>query len=162
MVLEELRGPRRAERLRYRRFVEEGLVREVDNPFEAVKWQAVLGDESFVQKLRDRVKGLHRERREVTSLRKATPGMDAEVIVSKVARKYRLDPKRLLARGERGLHARNVAMWMIWERGDKSLREIGELFGGLDYAAVAQRIRRFRLAHDGATTRKLLTEMSNV
>ena len=29
---------------------------------------------------------------------------------------------------------------MIWETGNKSLREIGELFGGLDYAAVAQRI----------------------
>jgi hypothetical protein len=32
--------------------------------------------------------------------------------------------------------------WMVWETGSKSLREIGELFGGLDYAAVAQRIRR--------------------
>jgi hypothetical protein len=31
----------------------------MENPFEAVQWQAVLGDESFVQKLRDRVKGLH-------------------------------------------------------------------------------------------------------
>src|SRR6266487_2654157 len=37
MVLGELRGPKRAERLRYRRFVEEGLVREVKNPFEAVR-----------------------------------------------------------------------------------------------------------------------------
>jgi chromosomal replication initiation ATPase DnaA len=142
--------------------VEEGLVREVENPFEAVKWQAVLGDESFVQKLRDRVRGLHRERREVTSLRRATARMEAEEILNKVARKYELDPKRLLARGERGLQARNVAMWMIWERADKSLREIGELFGGLDYAAVAQRIRRTRLAHDRATARKLLEEMSNV
>ena len=35
------------------------------------------------------------------------------------------------------LHARNVAMRMIWETGNKSLREIGRLFGGLDYAAVA-------------------------
>ena len=51
MVLEELSGPRRAERLRYRRFVEEGLLREIENPFEAVRWQAVLGDESLVQKL---------------------------------------------------------------------------------------------------------------
>jgi len=31
-------------------------------------------------------------------------------------------------------------MWMVWETGSKWLREIGELFGGLDYAAVAQRI----------------------
>ena len=162
MVLGELGGARKGERVRYRRFVEEGLVREVENPFAAVRWQAVLGEESFVQKVRDRVRGLHKERREITSLRKATPSMEPAKVLNKVAKKYELDPKRLLARGERGLHARNVAMWMIWETGTKSLREIGELFGGLDYAAVAQRIRRTRLAHDGATVRKLLAEMSNV
>jgi putative transposase len=162
MVLGELGGARKGERVRYRRFVEEGLVREVENPFAAVRWQAVLGEESFVQKVHDRVRGLHKERREITSLRKATPSMEPSKVLNKVAKKYELDPKRLLARGERGLQARNVAMWMIWETGTKSLREIGELFGGLDYAAVAQRIRRTRLAHDRAAARKLLVEMSNV
>jgi len=47
-------------------------------------------------------------------------------------------------RDERGLQARNVAVWIIWESGSKSLREIGELFSGLDYAAAVQRIRRTR------------------
>jgi hypothetical protein len=51
---------------------------------------------------------------------------------------------------------------VIWESGSKSLREIGELFSGLHYAAVAQRIRRTRLAHDAQTNRKLLKEMLNV
>src|SRR6266566_3853181 len=89
MVLDELRGPRRAERLRYRRFVEEGLLREVENPFDAVQWQAVLGDESFVQKLRDRVKGLHKQRREITSLRKAAASIDADKILERVAERYK-------------------------------------------------------------------------
>ena len=43
----------------------------------------------------------------------------------------------MVAPGERGLRAKNVAMWTIWVSGTKSLREIGEIFGGLDYAAVA-------------------------
>jgi chromosomal replication initiation ATPase DnaA len=73
-----------------------------------------------------------------------------------------VESKRLLQRGEHGLEARNVAMWMIWESGSKSLREIGELFSGLDYAAVAQRIRRARSAHDAQTNRKLLKEILNV
>ena len=60
----ELRGPGRAQRFRYRHFVEKGLLREIENPFEAGRWQAVLGDESLVQRLWDRVKGLQ----------KATPG----------------------------------------------------------------------------------------
>jgi chromosomal replication initiation ATPase DnaA len=73
-----------------------------------------------------------------------------------------VEPERLLRRGERGLHARNMAMWMIWESGSLTLREIGEFFGGLDYAAVAQRIRRTRLACKPATKAKLLGEMLNV
>lgn len=162
MVLDELRGPKRAERLHYRRFVEEGLLRETENPFEAVQWQAVLGDDSFVQKLRDRIKGLHKQQREITSLRKAMRSIDPEKMLERVAKKYRVDRKRLLARGERGLHAKNVAMWMIWESGTKSLREIGELFGGLDYAAVAQRIRRTRSSHDAIAARKLIATMLDV
>jgi hypothetical protein len=41
------------------------------------------------------------------------------------------------------------------------LRQIGELFGGLDYAAVAQRIRRARNKYSEKEARALLTEMSN-
>ena len=162
VVLGELGGPRRGEQLRYRRFVEEGLVREIENPFAAVQWQAVLGDESFVQKLRDRVKGLHKERREMTALRQGMHKAKPDEVLKKVARKYQLNVKCLVESRERGLEARNVAMWMIWETGERSLGEIGELFGGLDYAAVAQRIRRTRLKYDRKRTRKLLGEMSNV
>jgi len=75
----------------------------------------------------------------------------AEEVLEKVARKFKVETGLLLRKGERGLEARNVAMWMIWETGTRSLREIGELFGGLDYATVAQRIRRTRLAHSART-----------
>jgi len=162
MVLGELRGPRRAQRLRYRRFVEAGLLKEIENPFEAVRWQAVLGDESLVQKLRDRVKGLHKQRREITSLRGTLPSVDPEKILQKVAKKYGVERQRLVARGERGLQAKNVAMWMVWETGRKSLREVGELFGGLDYAAVAQRIRRTKSTYNPNSARRLISTMLNV
>ena len=162
MVLGELRGPGRAERLRYRRFVEEGLLREIENPFEAVRWQAVLGDESLAQKLRDRVKGLQKQGREITSLRRALPSVDPQKILQRVAKKYGVDPQRLVAPGERGVQAKNVAIWMVWETGSKSLREIGELFGGLDYAAVAQRIRRTKATYNPIAAQRLITAMLNV
>ncbi|PYJ68422.1 MAG: hypothetical protein DME76_12350 [Verrucomicrobia bacterium] len=157
--------PSRAERLRYRRVVEERLLREIENPFEAVRWQAVLGDESWVQKLRDRLKGLHKQRREITSLRRAMTAIDPidpEKIVQRVAEKHQVDRERLLSRRERGLYTRRVAMWMIWESGTKSPHEIGELFGGLNYAVVAQRIRRTRLSHDANAAQKLKAKMLNI
>src|SRR5437667_73058 len=41
-VLGEIGGALKQRRLRYRRFVEEGLLREIENPFEAVQWQTAL------------------------------------------------------------------------------------------------------------------------
>ena len=111
--------------------------------------------EKFARSFRAR-----RERRERRG--KAAASIEPDRILQRVAEKYRVDRERLVARGERGLHARNVAMWMIWETGNKSLREIGELFGGLDYAAVAQRIRRTRSSHDSIAARKLKATMLNV
>jgi hypothetical protein len=35
---------------------------------------------------------------------------------------------------EYGLQARSVAMWAIWELCELTLREIGGLFNGMDYA----------------------------
>jgi chromosomal replication initiation ATPase DnaA len=57
---------------------------------------------------------------------------------------------------------KNVAMWMVWETGSKSLREIGGLFGGVDYAAVAQRIRRTKSTYNPIAARRLLTAMLNI
>jgi hypothetical protein len=53
-------------------------------------------------------------------------------------------------------------MWMVWETGSKSLREIGELFGGLDDAAVAQRIRRTKSAYNPIAAPRLTIAMLNV
>jgi len=50
----------------------------------------------------------------------------------------------------------------VWETGSKSLREIGELFGGLDYAAVAQRIRRTKSTYNLIAAWRLITAMLNV
>ena len=149
------------QRLEYRRFVEEGLLREVENPFELVRWQAVLGDESFVQKVRDRLSKMGRGSREIKSARRMEPAIGWEQVVQRVAKKYRVEKKQLIE-GEHGLEARNVAMWMLWEGGGRTLREIGELFGGIDYAAVAQRVRRARQAHNEKSALRLRQEILNI
>jgi chromosomal replication initiation ATPase DnaA len=68
---------------------------------------------------------------------------------------------RLRAKGDRGLEARNVAMWLTWEKCGLSQRELGELFGGMNYAAVAQRLRRLEPG-SRQMAEKILKEMSNV
>jgi len=162
VVLGDLTSSSQARRMEYRRFVEEGLLREIENPFHAVKWQAALGRETFLRKIADRMKRMHGHRREITSLRQAIELAAPETILSKVARKFRLSPQLLTERGGHGLKARNVAMWIVSERSGLTLRQIGDLFGGLDYAAVAQRIKRTRDKYSEEEARALLKEMSNV
>jgi REP element-mobilizing transposase RayT len=162
LVLEELDGIGHDNHIAYRRFVEEGLLREVTNPFAAVQWQAVLGSESFLRRIRDQMKRKHHQGREVTALRKAFRDTKPELLLATVAKKLKVEPERLCQIGDRGLRARNLAMWMVWECSGVTLREIGELFGGLDYAAVAQRIRRVRSGYSNKEAQELLERMSNV
>lgn len=162
MILDELGNSTNAGRLAYRRFVEEGLVREIENPFEAVQWQAALGREAFLRKVRNRMKGLHTQRREITSLRTATEFASPQSILNNVAKKFQVNARSLTEQRGHGMVPRNIAMWIISERCGMTLRQIGELFGGLDYAAVAQRIRRERQKYSEKEARALIVEMSNV
>ena len=161
MVLGELQASRRMERMRYRRFVEEGLVREIENPFEAVQWQAVLGSESFARKMQDRLRDLERHGREVTAVRRGAKRILPVEVIRLVAQSYALPESSLMERGGYGLEARNVAMALVWEKCALRLREIGQMFGGIDYAAVAQRIRRINKANPPGL-KKARRTMSNV
>jgi len=57
---------------------------------------------------------------------------------------YGCSKKELLKRRARGNEARAAAMVMVWDSCGLSLQEMGELFGGAGYTAVAQTIARTR------------------
>ena len=148
---------------RYRRFVEEGLLREIENPAAAAQWQAVLGSEGFLQRVRDKMQPRREKRREVKALRRGTLGPDALAIIGRVAKHYDLPIERLLIGKEYGLQARSIAMWTVWHVCELTLRDIGTIFGGMDYAAVAQRVRR--IDRDDTVQRdlkELLKECQNI
>ena len=144
-VLGEMGGRAGRRRLRYRRFVEEGLTREIDNPLEAAQWQTALGGEHFLQRLRDHLEGRKEQHREVPALRQLRRRPEAQSILGCVARVYRCSKKELLDRRvSRGNEAKAVAMVIIWDCCGMSLQEVGQLFGGAGYTAIAQMIRRTR------------------
>jgi putative transposase len=162
LVLGELGGRRRDEsKLRYRRFVEAGLVREIENPFEAVRWQAALGDESFVQRLKDRLKAHGEKRGEITAVRRAHRWAEPRAVIARVAAHHGLAARELLQERHYGSQAHNVAMWLLRQRG-VTLREIGTLFGGMNYPAVSQRVRRVEKSITGDKRLRRLCQLLNV
>jgi REP-associated tyrosine transposase len=163
LVLGELGGNSlKQQKLRYRRFVEEGLLREIENPFEAVQWQMVLGSESLLQSVKDKLRSKSGHRREVTGLRHSTNKHQPRELVARVASHYGISMNRLLREAAYGSEARNLAIWLAWQKCGLTLREIGLLFGGMDYAAVSQRIRRIQKRAETDRKLKRTLEMLNV
>ena len=163
LVLGELRGSRlKQEKLRYRRFVEEGLLREIENPFAAVQWQMVLGSESLLQRVKDKLRSKSSHRREVTGIRHSANTSEPRRVVAQVASHYGISVNRLLGESIYGSEARNVAIWLAWQNSGRTLREIGSMFGGLDYAAVSQRIRRIQKRAEEDKKLRCTLKMLNV
>ena len=131
-----------ADKIKYRGFVEEGLLREVKNPFEQVRWQSLLGDEAFVRQMRDALQSKREQARELAGARHVLQPAQPTELIDRVAQHYRITREALLEQRLRGSDASNVAMWLLRKQSGLSLREIGSLFGGMDYGAVSERIRR--------------------
>lgn len=131
-----------ATKIKYRQFVEDGLLREIENPFEQLRWQSALGDESFVRRMRDRFQFKPEYAREMTGARRVFHPAEPVELIDRVAKHYRITREELVAERLHGSDAPSVAMWLLRQKSALSLREIGSLFGGMDYAAVSERIRR--------------------
>lgn len=145
LILGEMGGAGHQRVIDYRRFVEAGLREEIDNPLQAVQWQAALGSEGFLRRIQDRMNEVKGGRGQVTALRQGAKRVPPEKVVAAVARHYGV---RAGGGGEGADalmgEACNVALWLVWEKCGLSQREIGEMFGQLDAAAVAQRLRRLK------------------
>src|SRR5437763_5568045 len=82
MVLGQLAAGGRGQRLRYRRFVEEGIGRAHVRTSVTVRSRTLPGTESLTQQVLDRVQGNGRERREMhRQLRSARPVALPEKII---------------------------------------------------------------------------------
>jgi REP element-mobilizing transposase RayT len=137
MVLSMVNG-RRA----YGRFIMDGLRHSIENPFDHVQSQMILGDSDFVAS----VKGhLHQgSTREQPAYRKMTMNtMDAEVILEILRRVFGSSMETLTRRGSEGV-IRGIAADMLYKYCDMTLAEIGRRLGGIDYMAVSLLRRRLR------------------
>src|ERR1700730_14940500 len=128
--------------IQYRRWVEEGLVKELADPFEAVKWQQVLGDENFLQQFQDRWNQKETEPQVYARRRAWSAELGAEELLKKVGKYFGMKPKEILDRSNRNNAARRCAMVLCWDLSWMSHREIADLFGTPSSNSVAQMIRR--------------------
>ena len=113
----------------------------------------LLGPREFVERMKKLLEGDHREQ---TGIRKAKEGnLNWETITSAISEVWGQDWEVL--RAGYGTGALAAALYFGRNYSDRTLRELGQLAGGMQYPAVTMAIRRFgkRLESDKSLAKKV-------
>jgi len=123
----------------YRRFVEAGITDPPSNPLKAA-WEGwVLGSEAFLKRIKRRMSN-PRQPDQVPRARRLM-SLDAEEVISAVAKYYRVDSASYAARRSTAA-GRDLAAYLAHRRTTATLRELAASFGLGHPDSVSNLIRR--------------------
>ena len=128
-------------RARYRSFVYSGLDGKIENPFENVVHQSILGTDEFVEWVKGNVN--LESHREVPAARRLRRSLAAEELLGMITTRYGIEPEEVFQRKRRVAGIRQVAMELCYRFCPMTQRDIGDLFG-VDYSTVSQNRRRLK------------------
>jgi putative transposase len=154
-------GARRAARRKaYQTYVEDAIREGLAvNPWAALKEQVILGGESFLNRLREYVRGNSREQ---TSLRRLESRPTFSQAIQAVEQ-VKGEPWNVF-RDRHGDWGRDLVLYLGRKYCGMKLAELGKAAGGLDYVSVASAVRRLEqhLAHDKPLSRQLQSAMAQL
>ena len=142
---------------RYGAYVEEGLLRDLDNPLARLEGQTILGTEPFVDRIRRKyVLTRDADKREQPAFARARQSVPFEAVARCVARQCRVQPDSLLTLRGSDRQARQLLICGVcrYSRAGESLTALARRFGlslsGLTMARdrVEQRLRRDKRLRD--------------
>jgi hypothetical protein len=139
---DEVLGQLGSSRSKYREFISDGLRRGYATPWDEVKGQSVLGNEEFLEKLKDRVRKT-RSRREQPALR-VFETIDAGDVLKRVSGHFRITEEELSKKRTFHRDYRAIAMELVHRHTRISQEEIGKRFGNIDYSTVSRERKRLR------------------
>lgn len=146
----ELAGGRGA----YRDYVQDGLRRELGNPFTQVVRRFIVGDEGFAVKVKRYLKrGSVRDQPSYREM--VVPTIEPEQVLGIMTREFVISRRMLTRRRGSGID-RGIAAELMHKYGDVTQTQIGVMLGGIDYGAVHLLRRRVRelMAKDPSVRKK--------
>jgi len=146
-ILSQFSRDKKKARNKYRSYVEEGIVKPIEDPLKRVVASTLLGSERFVQWVTGQwVKrmGTHRD---IPAIRRLSYWPDLSLILKKSEETF----------GEGTSDSRRVALYLSHRLSGLSLGDIGKYFGGIGPSGVTQNTKRFeeRLKEDGKLFQKV-------
>ena len=133
-----------------REYVNHAIEGEIENPFEEVVHQSILGTQDFVEWVRQKLP--RKVQREIPSLTKFQHDISVENILGVVAKAGNAQAENLVDRKTKLKDLRQMAMELSYRYSNCKQKEIGAIFG-VDYSTVSQ--SRARLKAKLESNRKL-------
>ena len=118
----------------YTRYVEEGLLGEIDDPFEVAAARSILGNEQFINKYRRSLTYLSEKvnvLREQGQTRKLQSWVGFESLVDTLSKRYQVSSENLLRPNYRDTEGRQILIFLSSRlcRGRYSLTDLSEKLG---------------------------------
>lgn len=155
---------KRAQQQAYAAFVEEGLLKGVEDPRVLARAQLVLGKDRFMEKIRRML--LQRKEKDAQAERSrarlVAPAVAA--VVRAVAQAYRTTEADIIKKASPARAARRAALWLASTTcvGRTSLKEIGARFGISTSAVVQTRKRMAAAQRSDARLRRHLQKLAKL
>ena len=150
-LLADWGASRRTRMRRYGQYVEEGLLRDLDDPLARLDGQMVLGTEAFVDRIRQTyVLTRTADKREQPAFERARQSIPFDAVAQCVGRLCGVEPDSLLTLRDSDRRARQLLIYGVcrYSRAQESLTALARRFGlslsGLTMARnrIEQRLRR--------------------
>jgi hypothetical protein len=125
---------------RYKAFVEKSMEQEQEDPFKNVFAGAILGHKLFIKEALKRLKEGVTQRKEISCRKELDSAYTAEVIIKIIAGYFKVQDNEILK--DKGDY-KKISICLLKSKTSLSNRQIGEMFGGLSYSAVAKVYERF-------------------
>jgi len=141
MILDLLTGEGEKARVRYKAYVENGLGEDLKSPMEKVYGGMMLGGEGFIREVLSRLENERVEGVEVSHRKALRANVGEEEIKSALFKHYGVTLDEVV--GNRRSEARNAGVYLLKKYTGATNAQIGELFGGISYSAVAKIAQSF-------------------
>jgi len=142
-MLDYMGGDTRKGRQAYRQTIQEAINEGVDNPLALGKGSGIVGENEFIEWVKEKILSGKGDKREQPSLQRLRKSLQPEFVITKFAEITGTRKEELCRRGSRAAE-RAQLMELLYRHCDITQPDIGRLVGRVDYSAVSQARKRLQ------------------
>jgi len=146
-------------RIRYYKFIVEGLDKDIKDPFKEMKNGGILGGDKFLKKIRKEhlEAGSSREQPIYRELKSGT--IKPEELINETAKYFNVKKEEFSVKQGDGIK-RGIISELLYKYSGIKQKEIGKMLGNIDYSAVSK--LRTRLKKNMKNNKKIKKDLENL